>query len=289
VKNSDERQDAKAPRKEICVFWRLGVLAFIQILCLESFLTLSSLPMHVLAISIQTVNNWINAGGAFVLFGLLFACGLGLPLPEDIPLLVAGALVAQGKMHLAVAAIAGWCGIIGGDIMLYSLGKKFGMEITKLPFVGKHLTQKRIERVQKMFENYGVGVVAVGRLFAGIRGAMVVAAGAIRFNFITFIIADGLAAIVSGGFFLGVGYWLGSRLDEHRIKEFKHWFIFIASLGACAFVGWIMWKRRRDLQMVEKMAEKVDHTVEKVVKVAHLTPNPSKDAVVAEPKSDEKK
>jgi membrane protein DedA with SNARE-associated domain len=222
--------------------------------------------MHVLAISIETVNNWINAGGAIVLFGLLFACGLGLPLPEDIPLIVAGALVAQGKMHLAVAAIAGWCGIIGGDIMLYSLGKKFGLEICKLPFVGKHLTQQRIERVEKMFEKYGIGVVAVGRMFAGIRGAMVVAAGAIRFNFVTFIIADGIAALFSGGFFLGVGYWLGSRLDEHRIKEFKHWFIFIASLLVCAFVGWIMFKRRRDMKAVENLAKKVDSTVERVAK-----------------------
>jgi membrane protein DedA with SNARE-associated domain len=228
--------------------------------------------MHVLAISIEMVNNWINAGGSVVLFGLLFACGLGLPLPEDIPLLVAGALVAQGKMHLAYAAIAGWCGIIGGDIMLYNLGRKFGMEITKLPFVGKHLTKERIAKVEKLFEKYGVGVVAVGRLFAGIRGAMVVAAGAIRFNFVTFIIADGIAALFSGGFFLAVGYWLGSRLDEHRIKEFKHWFIFIASLAVCAFVGWIMWKRRRDMQAVEKLAKKVDNTVEKVTQAARIAP-----------------
>ena len=233
--------------------------------------------MHVLAISVQTVSTWLEAGGYFVLFGLLFACGLGLPLPEDIPLIVAGALISQGKMHLLFAAIAAWCGIIGGDIMLYNLGKKFGLEITKLPFVGKHLTEKRIKRVEKMFEDYGVGVVAVGRLFAGVRGAMVVAAGAIRFNFITFLIADGLAAIVSGGFFIAVGYWLGSRLDENRIKEFKHWFIFGASLLICAFVGWIMWKRRRDMQAVEKLASKVDKTVEKVAKVAHVAQNPPKE------------
>jgi membrane protein DedA with SNARE-associated domain len=228
--------------------------------------------MYLMAIGFQTVNNWIEAGGYAALFGVLFACGLGLPVPEDLPLLAAGAFIAHGKLHLWLVAIAAWCGIIGGDIMLYSLGKKFGLEITKLPFVGKHLTEKRIKRVEKMFEDYGVGVVAVGRLFAGIRGAMVVAAGAIRFNFVKFIIADGLAAIISGGFFIAVGYWLGSRLDENRIKEFKHWFIFGASLLVCGFVGYIMWKRRRDMQAVEKLAKKVDHTVEKVAKVAHLAP-----------------
>src|SRR5437588_7629979 len=84
----------------------------------------------------EHVQRWMYAGGYFVLFGLLFACGLGLPLPEDIPLLVAGAMVATGRMHLALAAVCAWCGIIGGDIVLYHLGKKFGLEVTRIPVIG---------------------------------------------------------------------------------------------------------------------------------------------------------
>ena len=37
----------------------------------------------------------IGAGGYYVLFGLLFSCGLGVPIPEDVPLLVAGALGSE--------------------------------------------------------------------------------------------------------------------------------------------------------------------------------------------------
>jgi len=147
-----------------------------------------------LAFSIETVNHWISTGGYVVLFGLLFACGLGLPLPEDIPLIIAGALISQGKMTWGVAAVCAWLGIIGGDVVLYHIAKKFGMEITRVPFIGKHVTRQRIERVEKLFDKYGVGVIAIGRLFAGIRGAMVVCAGAIRYNFIVFVIADGFAA-----------------------------------------------------------------------------------------------
>ena len=83
----------------------------------------------------------MQAGGLFVLFGLLFACGLGLPLPEDIPLTVAGFCVAKGYFHLAFAAIVAWCGIIGGDLMLYHFGKRYGLNVTKVPFVGKHVTE----------------------------------------------------------------------------------------------------------------------------------------------------
>jgi membrane protein DedA with SNARE-associated domain len=194
--------------------------------------------------NITKIQDWISAGGYFVLFGLLFACGLGLPLPEDIPLICAGALIANGKMHFITAAITAWCGIIGGDCMLYTMGKKLGLEITRVPFVGRHLTKTRIQRVERLFEKYGTGVVFIGRMFAGIRGAMVVAAGAIRFNFATFIVADGLGAVVSGGFFMFVGHWLGKNLSEEKIIRFKHLFAGGGLIVAALFVGWILWRRR---------------------------------------------
>jgi membrane protein DedA with SNARE-associated domain len=190
------------------------------------------------------IQNWIATGGYLMLFGLLFICGLGLPLPEDIPLIIAGALVANGKMELITTCIAGWCGIIGGDCILYSMGRRFGLGITRVPIIGKHLTQSRIERVERLFEQYGTGVIFVGRMFAGVRAAMVVAAGAIRYNFITFIIADGLGAVVSGGFFLFVGHWLGQNLNEENIKRFRHLFLGGGLLLVLVLVGWILWRRR---------------------------------------------
>jgi membrane protein DedA with SNARE-associated domain len=232
-----------------------------------------------LGISFQTVNNWISAGGYVVLFGLLFACGLGLPLPEDIPLIVAGALVAKGHMSLVIASICAWCGIIGGDIMLYHLGKKFGLEITRVPFIGKHVTQQRIRRVEQLFENYGVGVVAVGRLFAGIRGAMVVCAGAIRYNFVTFLIADGLAALISGGLWVALGYWVGNNLTEERIHRFKEWIIAGALLLVLGFVLWIIWSRRHSQQVIEAEAKVVAKVAETAKKIPHPHVGPKPEPV----------
>ena len=180
----------------------------------------------------EQVEGWFEWGGYFILFGLLFACGLGLPMPEDIPLLAAGYFIALDKFQWIPVAVVAWLGIIGGDCVLYSFGRRYGLNITRVPFIGKHVTRERILRAKELFERWGIWVVAIGRMFAGIRGAMVVAAGATRFSFLKFVIADGLAALVSGGLFVWLGYWAGKKLGSisemrAKIKDYEHW-VFIA-------------------------------------------------------------
>src|SRR5947209_9774306 len=120
--------------------------------------------LALLGLDLNHVQGWLEAGGYFVLFGLLFACGLGLPLPEDIPLLLSGYFVAQppgtpGKMNVIHAAVVAWCGIIGGDCVLYYMGRRYGLNITRVPFVGKHVTKSRIVWAELKFQEWGVLVV----------------------------------------------------------------------------------------------------------------------------------
>src|SRR4051812_8429816 len=198
----------------------------------------------------------IGIAGYFVLFGLLFSCGLGMPLPEDIPLLVSGMLVGQHRMHVWAVAICAWCGIIGGDCVLYYMGHRFGLNITKVPFIGKHISKERILQAEHLFEKYGIWVVAVGRLFAGIRGAMVVAAGTIRFNFIKFIIADGLAALVSGGLFVWLGIKFGENLNyiERQITRYSRLVFILVALAVIGFVMSIWLRKRRHTRSAAELA-----------------------------------
>ena len=199
-------------------------------------------------INLEKVVELMDIGwaGYLVLFGLLFSCGLGMPLPEDIPLMVSGMLVGAGKMHVWAAAICAWCGIIGGDCVLYYLGRRFGLNITRVPFVGKHLTRERILQAEQLFDKYGVWVVAIGRLFAGIRGAMVVAAGTIRFNFLKFVIADGLAALVSGGLFVWLGIKFGQNLKyiQHKTHEYATLIFWCLAAAAVLTILYVWWRKR---------------------------------------------
>lgn len=205
------------------------------------------MPFGLIHLDLQTVMPWIERGSYGMLFALLFMCGLGLPLPEDIPLIIAGIMISQQHMRWEIAGPLAWCGIVGGDCMLYMFGWHYGRGIVRVPFVGKHVTLKRIAMAERYFDRYGVWVVAVGRMFAGIRGAMVVASGISRFKFYKMIIADGLAAIVSGGLFMLIGYWFGNNLPamQHKWHQFKLVLTIVAITVALVLAAFFSWRARR--------------------------------------------
>ena len=192
------------------------------------------------------VHHAIHRGGCPALFGILLLCGVGLPLPEDVPLIASGFFIQSGDMNLALAAFCAWCGIIGGDCILYTLGRNFGAEVTKIPFIGRHINVNRMCAWKSWFARYGVWVVVIGRLFAGIRGAMVVVAGATRFNFLKFIVADSLAAVVSGGLFMFLGYKFAKhrdRLMHEIVPHIKDGMLIGLAVLLLAAIVWMLWRR----------------------------------------------
>ena len=61
-----------------------------------------------------------------VVFGILLVCGLGLPLPEDVSLILGGYLVHSGKAELVPMMVTGYLGIIIGDSMIFTFGRRLG-------------------------------------------------------------------------------------------------------------------------------------------------------------------
>src|SRR2546421_10741300 len=84
------------------------------------------------------IESAISTVGYPALFGLLFACGFGLPLPEDVPLIIAGALIAKGSMTWFWAGVLAWCGIIGGGVCLYFIQRHLAPRLTKHPLILRH-------------------------------------------------------------------------------------------------------------------------------------------------------
>ncbi|MCF7986301.1 MAG: DedA family protein [Methylovulum sp.] len=173
-----------------------------------------------------------------LVFGILLACGLGLPIPEDITLFVAGMLAYYGMVNVWVMIIVCMAGVLVGDSTIFWLGAKYGREMTKKPLFSKLLTPERLESVKIKLHEHGNKVIFVSRFMPLLRAPTFFSAGTLHLPFQVFFFYDGLAALISVPSIVWLVYHFGDVADNllKTIKNVEHGILF-AVLAATAFMA----------------------------------------------------
>lgn len=162
-----------------------------------------------------------------IIFGILVACGVGFPLPEDVPLIATGYLVWDSTLEWIPAIAVTMAGVLIGDSILFYLGKKMGLKILESGKVQTLFKPERVRRTQAYFRKYGDKIVFIARFVAGFRAIVFFMAGAMKMRFRRFLLLDALAALVSVPVWIAIGYGLGYYLGDEissvlkSVKELK--------------------------------------------------------------------
>ena len=189
--------------------------------------------------------------GAYgLVFGVLLACGLGLPLPEDVALITGGYLTYLGHANLLVMLVVGFVGILAGDSAVYMLGRWGRRAQGRRPggLLGRHLTPERLAKVEQQFEKRGNTLVVIARFLPGIRAATYFVAGGAQMPYRRFIFFDGVAALLSAPIFVLLGWHFGEEIGNvvAWAERFHSWLIGGMVVVAVAWFGRsLMSKRRR--------------------------------------------
>ena len=200
--------------------------------------------------------------GAYgLVFGVLLACGLGLPLPEDVALITGGYLVFLGHADLWIMLVVGFTGILAGDSAVFCLGR-WGRRAGTSPggMLGRHLTPERIAKVEAQFAKRGSLMVAIARFLPGIRAATYFVAGGARMPYGRFILFDGLAALLSAPFFVLAGWHFGEEIGRvvEWAEQFHSWLIGAMAVAAVLLVGRSLIRRARAKSAARPALEAVE-------------------------------
>jgi membrane protein DedA with SNARE-associated domain len=150
----------------------------------------------------------------FLLFGVLLACGLGVPVPEDITLFVAGMLAYNGYINAWIAIAVCMAGVLIGDSTIFLLGRKYGSALTEKRFFHKFLPPDRLEIVKQRLHDKGNRVIFLARFMPGLRAPTFFSAGTLHLPFKIFFFYDGMAALISVPTIIWVVYHFGALADE---------------------------------------------------------------------------
>lgn len=162
---------------------------------------------------------WAYLGVFFV----LLACGLGLPMPEDITLVAGGYTVYLAQqnglsqpMLLPMIAV-GLVGVMSGDMILFGLGRWMGPRAARIWPLRWIVPPQRMERVYRFFARYGTWTAFIARFAPGLRSPTFLLAGTAGMSFHRFALADGAAAALSVPLWVWLAYHFGAEIDSVKL------------------------------------------------------------------------
>lgn len=195
------------------------------------------------------VDIFTQNGYLAVLVALLI-CSLGVPLPEDITLVAGGIIAGLGYANVHLMTVLAIGGVLGGDLIMFSLGYLFGDRVRRWWWVAHLLTPERYALVQEKFDEHGNKVLFSARFLPGMRAAIYVTAGlSRRVSVWRFLLLDGAAALLSVPAWVYLGYigannkeWLLTWLHRGQLG------VWVLLSVVLLVVGIYWWRRRKRRQ-----------------------------------------
>ena len=188
--------------------------------------------------------SWTVEHGYPVLFGMLLFSGLGVPIPEDVPLIAAGVLARHGGMSVIEASVACSLFVLSRDLAVYGLGYRFGETLLDNRWGRKLIREQDLRKVEGRVRDNGAAVVFFGRFLPGLRAAVFFAAGKAKIPPAKFLAIDAIAAVLSIPAFIIAGYLFAANIDV--LMEWLHKFrgLLIGAAMVAAILLWLRWRRR---------------------------------------------
>jgi membrane protein DedA with SNARE-associated domain len=179
------------------------------------------------------------------ILALLVAGGVGVPVPEELVQLTAGYLARRGVLWLPAAMGVAWVGLVAGDYLLFRAGRRLGPGVLSSRHVARVLTPPRRALVERHFARHAILTIVVARHASGLRLPVFALAGASGVRSASFLLADGLSALVSVPLVVGAGWYFAGHVEALR-RDLHGIEAALALAVAAAAIAWVVVARRRE-------------------------------------------
>jgi len=152
--------------------------------------------------------------GYAILFGVVFARQIGLPVPAPLFLLAAGALAAAGKLRLAAALGLAIAACVLADWVWYEAGRRWGDRV--LQFIYRFAPDPgAVDRnARKAFARFGPPILVLDKFVPGLDAVVPPLAGSCHTGRWRFLAFESIGAALWVSAYAGLGYVLCEDMDR---------------------------------------------------------------------------
>ncbi|EKE21635.1 MAG: hypothetical protein ACD_7C00165G0004 [uncultured bacterium] len=190
----------------------------------------------------QEILNFLSDWGYWIILPLMIIEG-------PIVTILSSMLASFGVLNVWVVLIFSMLGDIIGDVILYWLGKVWGMRF--VDNVGKYvgITRKLVLKMENYFISHGGKTIFAVKSTTGLCWAMFVAAGIVKMDFRKFVGYSIFGGVVWSGFLVAMGYFYGYMWQQ--IKQYIEWAGLLAiGLAIITFVIITFYKKYKSRQLL---------------------------------------
>jgi membrane protein DedA with SNARE-associated domain len=180
----------------------------------------------------QALLEYLTRYGPPVLFFAQIFGIVGLPIPDELLMTVAGALVRRGDMSGPATMVAAIAGSSSGITVSYLLGRTVGSAALHRLV---HVPDEAFARTQRWFERFGHWLLTFGYFIPGVRHLTAIAAGSAPISYPAFARAAYPGAVLWCCVFVGAGYWAGDRW--HEVDALLHGHVRLIAIAVAVVVA----------------------------------------------------
>jgi undecaprenyl-diphosphatase len=139
---------------------------------------------------------------------------IGLLLPGETAIIVGGVVAGQGEISLVALIAIVWTMAVAGDVTSFFLGRRLGRGFLERHGPRVHITEERLQQVERFFARHGGKAIFLGRFVGLIRAVLPFTAGASGMGLRRFLPYDVLGAGLWGATFCVLGYVFWQSIDQ---------------------------------------------------------------------------
>jgi membrane protein DedA with SNARE-associated domain len=162
----------------------------------------------------DTLTDLVLRYGLLLLFANVLLEQLGAPIPAVPMLVVAGALVADGKMSAPAAFATAVLASLLGDLVWFGLGRSYGRRILSLLCRISLSPDSCVRRTDRVFERWGAASLVVAKFVPGLSTVAPPLAGAAGMGLLRFTVLAFAGAALWSGVALGAGILFHDAIDR---------------------------------------------------------------------------
>ena len=198
----------------------------------------------------QALVDWLTSlplGALYVALGAVAALENAFPpVPADTVVALGSFLAARGQGSVWAAFLATFVGNVGGAMVMYALGRRYGAERMERRLLGAKGPGAE-QRLQQLYGRYGIAALFASRFIPGVRAIVPPFAGALRVPPMRAAAAMGGASAIWYGTVSYLGFTVGGNWQRlsRLITDYGRILALVAAVVLLiGFAIWRVWSKR---------------------------------------------